>query len=121
MKAPRDSARAQSRARARFAVPAMPALAGAAAERDLSDLDVWDASIRRSQMRREAAERQLNFGPVKGKRLAVPMAMLAAGLLVRDAVSDAGPGYVPNLTHADHSAVAATPHRATHEVVRQTG
>src|SRR4051794_20286482 len=94
MKAPRDLARARSRARttARWA-PARPARAAAAVTRALSDLNVWEDSIQRSRMRREAMERQLNFGPVTGKRVAVPMAMLAAGLLVRDAAVSAGDGF----------------------------
>src|SRR3954471_20012693 len=106
MKAPRDMARAQPSARplARLASPVVPALAGEAALRDLSDLNVWDESIRRSQRRREAAERQLNFGPVTGKRLAVPMAMLAAGLMVRDAVSDDGSAGATGIAHADRTA-----------------
>ncbi|MEA2450631.1 MAG: hypothetical protein QOG63_2563, partial [Thermoleophilaceae bacterium] len=116
MKAPRDLARARSGARpiARMA-PAMPALAGAAASRDLTDLNVWEDSIRRSRMRREAMERQLNFGPVTGKRVAVPMAMLAAGLLVRDVVTGDGSGVSTGIAHADRTAAAsasATP--ATH-------
>src|SRR3954454_12116853 len=112
MKAPRDLARARSGARttARMA-PAMPALAAAAVTRDLSDLNVWEDSIQRSRMRREAMERQLNFGPVTGKRVAVPMAMLAAGLLVRDAVSDDG-GMATGIAHADRTAAASG--RAAH-------
>src|SRR4051812_6210749 len=115
MKAPRDLARARSGARttARMA-PAMPALAAAAVTRDLSDLNVWQDSIQRSRMRREAMERQLNFGPVTGKRVAVPMAMLAAGLLVRDAVSDDG-GMATGIAHADRTAAAsASAAPATH-------
>src|SRR4051794_5971064 len=87
MKAPRDLARrdpwAQSVARALTPPSFTPALA---VERDLSDPDVWQDSIWRSQRRREAMERQLNFGPLTGKRVAVPLAMLAAGLVARDAV-----------------------------------
>src|SRR3954453_22569680 len=117
MKAPRDLARAQSSARqlGRVAAPAVPALAGAAALRDLTDLEVWEDSIRRSHMRREARERQLNFGPVTGKRLAVPMAMLAAGLLVRDVVTDDGSGTATGVAQADGGASAsAPPAPATH-------
>src|SRR3954471_15985918 len=116
MKAPRDLARAQSGARqlGRVAAPAVPALAGAAALRDLTDLEVWEDSIRRSRLRREARDRQLNFGPVTGKRLAVPMAMLAAGLLVRDAVTDDGSGTTAGVAHADASASAAATAPATH-------
>src|SRR3954453_22325314 len=115
MKAPRDLSRARSGARqiARAAVPPVPALAGEAAMRDLTDLSVWEDSIRRSRMRRDARDRQLNFGPVTGKRLAVPMAMLAAGLLVRDAVMDDGSGTATGIAHADRTSAAA-PAPATH-------
>src|SRR3954451_20944977 len=93
MKAPRDLARrdpwAQSVARALTPPSFAPALA---VERDLSDPSVWQDSIWRSQRRREAMERQLNFGPLTGKRVAVPLAMLAAGLVARDAVVSAGDG-----------------------------
>src|SRR4051794_12554700 len=108
MKAPRDLARAQpgARAIARMA-PVVPALAGNAVSRDLSDLTVWDDSIRRSRMRREATERHLNFGPVTGKRVVVPMAMLAAGLLVRDAVTDDGNSLGTGTAHADRTAAAS--------------
>src|SRR4051794_40050862 len=115
MNAPRDLARAQTGARAfaRLATPA-PALAGEAALRDLCDLSVWEDSIRRSRMRREAAERHMSFGPVTGKRLAVPMAMLAAGLLVRDAVvSDDGNGLAAAIPAADRTAAAAASGEAT--------
>src|SRR3954454_4494887 len=119
MKAPRDLARAQSGARqlGRVAAPAVPALAGHAALRDLTDLNVWEDSIRRSRLRRDVRERHLNFGPVTGKRLAVPMAMLAAGLLVRDAVTDDGSGTATGIAHAERTSAAAaspTKHRATH-------
>src|SRR3954447_21477700 len=91
MKAPRDVARrdpwAQSVARALTPSSLSPALA---IERDLSDPSVWQDSIWRSQRRREAMERQLNFGPVTGKRVAVPLALLAAGVLGREAVAGAG-------------------------------
>src|SRR3954451_5184999 len=87
MNAPRDLARrdpwAQSVARALTPPSFSPAFA---VERDLSDPGVWQDSIWRSQRRREAMERQLNFGPLTGKRVAVPLAMLAAGLVARDAV-----------------------------------
>ena len=129
MKAPRDLARAQSGARTigRASAPPVPALAGHAALRDLTDLSVWDDSIRRSRMRREVRERNLNFGPLPGKRIAVPMAMLAAGLLVRDAVSDDGSGAaaLPQTAHAANaSAVTKAPPReharhAAHRAVAQ--
>src|SRR3954452_20660443 len=111
MNAPRDLARAQTSARAfaRLAMPA-PAMAGDAALRDLSDHDVWEESIRRSRMRREARERHMSFGPVTGKRLAVPMAMLAAGLLVRDAVvAEDGNGLAAPIPAADPTAGAGLP------------
>src|SRR3954464_1561638 len=122
MKAPRDLARAQSGAPqlGRVAAPAVPALAGAAALRDLTDLEVWEDSIRRSRLRRDARERQLNFGPVTGKRLAVPMAMLAAGLLVRDAVSDDGSGAATGVAPAERpAATGAAP--AQHKAHTKTG
>jgi peptidoglycan hydrolase-like protein with peptidoglycan-binding domain len=91
MKAPRDVARrdpwAQSVARALTPPSLSPAFA---VERDLSDPGVWQESIWRSQRRREAIERQLNFGPLTGKRVAVPLAMLAAGLVARDAIVSNG-------------------------------
>src|SRR3954470_23162970 len=94
MKAPRDVARrdpwAQSVARALTPPSFSPAYA---IERDLSDPSVWQDSIWRSQRRREAMERQLNFGPVTGKRVAIPLAMLAAGLFVRDAAVSGGDGF----------------------------
>jgi peptidoglycan hydrolase-like protein with peptidoglycan-binding domain len=109
MKAPRDIARrdpwAQSVARALTPPSFAPALA---IERDLSDPSVWQDSIWRSQRRREAMERQLNFGPLTGKRVAVPLAMLAAGLIARDAVVSASDGNNDALSTA---AAAATAHR----------
>src|SRR3954467_13209106 len=93
MQAPRDLARrdpwAQSVARALTPSSLAPAFA---VERDLSDPSVWQDSIWRSQRRREAIERQLNFGPISGKRVAVPLAMLAAGLMVRDVATSGGEG-----------------------------
>src|SRR3954452_8290382 len=119
MKAPRDLSRARSGARqiARAAAPPVPALAGQAAMRDLTDLSVWEESIRRSRLRRDARDRQLNFGPATGKRLAVPMAMLAAGLLVRDAVSGEGSGdAATGVAHAERTAAtgAASAHHKPH-------
>jgi peptidoglycan hydrolase-like protein with peptidoglycan-binding domain len=95
MKAPRDLAArrdpwAQSVARALTPPAFSPAFA---IERDLSDPGVWEESIWRSQRRREAMERQLNFGPVTGKRVAVPLAMLAAGLAVKDAATSGNDGF----------------------------
>src|SRR4051812_31515873 len=96
MNAPRELARrdpwAQSVARALTPPSLAPAFA---VERDLSDPSIWRESIWRSQRRREAIERQLNFGPLTGKRVAVPLAMLAAGLMARDAVVSAGDGRGP--------------------------
>src|SRR3954451_9463963 len=107
MKAPRDVARrdpwAQSVARALTTPSFSPAYA---IERDLSDPSVWQDSIWRSQRRREAMERQLNFGPVTGKRVAIPLAMLAAGLFVRDAVVSAGDGF--DIPAPDAAAAAKT-------------
>ena len=126
MKAPRDLARAQQSARrlARAAAPAVPALAGDAALRDLSDGNVWEDSIRRSRMRRDVRERNLNFGPVTGK-VAVPVALLAAGLVVRDAVGDdsalsaAGAG-VSERNAAAASAATVTPEKREQASVRRS-
>ena len=117
MKAPRDVARrdpwAQSVARALTPPALSPAFA---IERDLTDRSLWEESISRSQRRREARERQLNFGPVTGKRVAVPLAMLAAGLVARDAVVSNGDGFGPFGAggSADaHRAAATEPRAAT--------
>src|SRR3954466_11322544 len=120
MQAPRDLARrdpwAQSVARALTPRSLAPALA---IERDLSDPGVWQESIWRSQRRREAFERQLNFGPLTGKRVAVPLAMLAAGLMVRDAAGsgDGLAAFLPSSAGTGASASAA-PKRAAARVAR---
>jgi peptidoglycan hydrolase-like protein with peptidoglycan-binding domain len=109
MQAPRDLARrdpwAQSVARALTPPSLAPAFA---VERDLSDPSVWQDSIWRSQRRREAFERQLNFGPLTGKRVAVPLAMLAAGLMVRDIATSGGEG-VASLVPSSARTDAGTP------------
>jgi peptidoglycan hydrolase-like protein with peptidoglycan-binding domain len=119
MQAPRDLARrdpwAQSVARALTPPSLAPALA---VERDLSDPSIWQDSISRSQRRREAIERQLNFGPLTGKRVAVPLAMLAAGLMVRDIATAGGEGVaslVPSSVGAGAEAPGATK-RVAHRV-----
>src|SRR3954447_1878432 len=116
MQAPRDLARrdpwAQSVARALTPPSLAPALA---IERDLSDPGIWQDSIWRSQRRREAFERQLNFGPITGKRVAVPLAMLAAGLMVRDAASSGGEG-VTNLLSSSSASSAGAAAPATKRV-----
>src|SRR5256885_6844824 len=111
MQAPRDLARrdlwAQSVARALTPPSLAPAFA---VERDLSDPSIWQESIWRSQRRREAIERQLNFGPLTAKRVAVPLAMLAAGLMVRDVASSGAESigaFVPSAS-AGAGAPAAT-------------
>ena len=108
MKAPRDLARARSGARplVRMTAPAVPAFTGEAALRDLSDLAVWDESLRRSRLRREVRERNLNFGPVTGK-VAVPVALLAAGLVVRDALNRDSAPTLPSARMAGHAAATA--------------
>src|SRR3954466_10114183 len=115
MQAPRDLARrdpwAQSVARALTPASLAPAFA---VERDLSDPGVWQDSIWRSQRRREAFERQLNFGPLTGKRVAVPLAMLAAGLMVSDIASAGGEGIgsiVPPSKPGDASGAKRVAHR----------
>jgi peptidoglycan hydrolase-like protein with peptidoglycan-binding domain len=120
MKAPRDLARsdpwAQSVARALTPPSFSPALA---VERDLTDPGVWQDSIWRSQRRREAMERQLNFGPITGKRVAVPLAMLAAGLVARDAVLAADSSDAVSAAAASASTSAATTHHAQAAVSSQ--
>src|SRR4051794_37483117 len=118
MKAPRDLARrdpwAQSVARALTPPSFAPQLA---VERDLSDPSVWQDSIWRSQRRREAFERQLNFGPLTGKRVAVPLAMLAAGLMVRDIATSGGEGVasiVPPSAPTETSGAVRVAHRVVH-------
>jgi peptidoglycan hydrolase-like protein with peptidoglycan-binding domain len=117
MKAPRDVARrdpwAQSVARALTPPALSPAFA---IERDLTDRSLWEESISRSQRRREARERQLNFGPVTGKRVAVPLAMLAAGLVARDAIVSNGDGFdaaSSGATTGAHRAASTEPKAAT--------
>src|SRR3954465_3195796 len=123
MQAPRDLARrdpwAQSVARALTPASLAPAFA---VERDLSDPGGGQDSIGRSQRRREAFERQLNFGPITGKRVAVPLAMLAAGLMVRDIATSGGEGvasFVPSSASADAGAPAATPAKPVAHRVEQ--
>src|SRR3954447_18339886 len=123
MQAPRDLARrdpwAQSVARALTPSSLAPAFA---VERDLSDPGVWQESIWRSQRRREAIERQLNFGPLTGKRVAVPLAMLAAGLMVRDAASSGGDGiasFVPTSAAGAAASAPATSAPATKRVAHR--
>ncbi len=58
--------------------------------RDLACAEYWEESIARSRRRREAAERQLNFGPIDSKRIAVPAALLAGGLAVTEVVTSSG-------------------------------
>src|SRR3954451_21380427 len=115
MKAPRDLARrdpwAQSVARALTPPSFAPALA---VERDLSDPEVWQDSIWRSQRRREAMERQLTFGPLTGKRVAVPLAMLAAGLVARDVMAGDGNDSVSNATAAAASGGPTSHARVAH-------
>src|SRR4051812_16399402 len=113
MNAPRELARrdpwAQSVARALTPPSLAPAFA---VERDLSDPSIWRESIWRSQRRREAMERQLNFGPVTGKRVAVPLAMLAAGLMARDAIVSSGDGIETAAAGAQTSDTVSPTHRA---------
>jgi peptidoglycan hydrolase-like protein with peptidoglycan-binding domain len=120
MKAPRDLARrdpwAQSVARALTPPSFAPALA---VERDLSNPDVWQDSIWRSQRRREAMERQLNFGPLTGKRVAVPLAMLAAGLVARDAIVSSGNGSDAMSAAAAAASSGTAPHKQVAHRVAQ--
>src|SRR3954447_20826375 len=117
MQAPRDLARrdpwAQSVARALTPRSLAPAFA---VERDLSDPGIWQDSIWRSQRRREAIERQLNFGPLTGKRVAVPLAMLAAGLMVRDAAVSSGGGGDAFVNSSAGAGAPAAAKRVAHRV-----
>jgi peptidoglycan hydrolase-like protein with peptidoglycan-binding domain len=91
-----------------------------AIERDLTDPEVWAESVWRSQRRREAQERQLNFGPITGKRVAVPLAMLAAGLVARDAIVSNGDGFEAAAASAAGQGTAAQAHArpAAHRTVK---
>jgi peptidoglycan hydrolase-like protein with peptidoglycan-binding domain len=118
MKAPRDLARsdawAQSVARALTPPSFSPALA---VERDLSDPSIWEDSVWRSQRRREAEERQLNFGPITGKRVAIPLAMLATGLIAREAIvsGDGDPAAPAGAATQTHRASAVQGGTAAHK------
>src|SRR5205085_6442247 len=115
MQAPRDLARRDPWAQSVARALTPPSLASAfAVDRDLSDPSIWQESIWRSQRRREAIERQLNFGPVSGKRVAVPLAMLAAGLMVRDAAQSGSDGlasFVPTASDAGSLGAKRVAHR----------
>jgi peptidoglycan hydrolase-like protein with peptidoglycan-binding domain len=58
--------------------------------RDLARVELWEDSLARSRARRERAERHLNFGPIDGKRVAVPAALLAGGVAVAQVVQSSG-------------------------------
>jgi lysozyme family protein len=60
--------------------------------RDLACVEYWEESLERSRRRREAAERQLSFGPIDSKRIAVPAALLAGGSAVGAVVLGSGGG-----------------------------
>ena len=60
--------------------------------RDLACAEYWEESLARSHRRREAAERQLNFGPIDSKRIAVPAALLAGGSAVAGVVTSGASG-----------------------------
>lgn len=78
--------------------------------RDLTTAEPWSNSASRSRLRREWRERHLNFGPIDGKRVAVPAALLAGGLAVGEVVTagggDGGPGAPPDATAASAPAEA---------------
>src|SRR3954453_2663074 len=115
MQAPRDLTRRDpwGQSVARGLKPASLAPASAVGG-DLSAPSVWQDSIWRSQRRRGAIERQLNFGPLTGKRVAVPLAMLAAGLMVSEIASAGGEGIgsiVPPSKPGDASGAKRVAHR----------
>jgi peptidoglycan hydrolase-like protein with peptidoglycan-binding domain len=60
--------------------------------RDLTNPEFWTTSVDRSRRKREWRERQLRFGPLDTKRVAVPAALLAGGLAVTEVVGGAGSG-----------------------------
>jgi peptidoglycan hydrolase-like protein with peptidoglycan-binding domain len=77
--------------------------------RDLACAEFWEDSIARSRRRREAAERQLSFGPIDSKRIAVPAALLAGGLAVTEVVtSGGGSGGGAGVLPQDATAASAT-------------
>ena len=64
----------------------------AAIGRDLTEPEAWENSTFRSSKRREWRERHLNFGPIDGKRIAVPAALLAGGVAVTSVATSGGGG-----------------------------
>ena len=62
------------------------------AARDLTSGEPWSDSATRSRLRREWRERHLSFGPIDGKRIAVPAALLAGGLAVGEVIVGGGSG-----------------------------
>ena len=82
----------QSLERSRARRGLAPATGAPIRTRDLTDPEPWSNSVFRSTKRREWRERHLSFGPIDGKRIAVPAALLAGGVAVTQVVSGNGGG-----------------------------
>ncbi len=112
MQAPRDFTRRESLARsiAGLGSPAFaPALAGPGA-RDLSDFSVWEQSIWRSRARRAIRERPLTLGQMSNRKVVIPLAVLATGLMAREAINGGDGSAIASLqgtNTAQHSAPPA--------------
>src|SRR4051794_27884209 len=102
----------RSRARRGLSAAAAPT----APARDLTDPGAWSDSTWRSAKRREWRERHLNFGPIDGKRLAVPAALLAGGLAVGKIATGGGGdgGVLPQ----DATAASADAGKADHQAAK---
>src|SRR4051812_19561379 len=88
----------QSLARSRARRGLAPLGTSGVPARDLTDAEFWSDSGSRSRRRREWRERALTFGPIDSKRIAVPAALLAGGLVVGEVVSTSGGGGGPDAT-----------------------
>jgi peptidoglycan hydrolase-like protein with peptidoglycan-binding domain len=114
LQAPRDFTRRESFARSiagsMGGMAIAPALAGPGA-RDLTDLSVWEQSIWRSRARREIRERPLTLGQMSNRKVVIPLAVLATGLIAREAITGGdGSALAPlQATTASHSSPAPAP------------
>jgi peptidoglycan hydrolase-like protein with peptidoglycan-binding domain len=99
------------RSRARRGVA--PATGQAGRTRDLTDPEPWSNSVFRSAKRREWRERHLRFGPIDGKRVAVPAALLAGGVAVVQVAGSGSAGGGSGPLPQDATAASADAERAT--------
>jgi peptidoglycan hydrolase-like protein with peptidoglycan-binding domain len=100
-----------ARSRARRGLTAATAPGVATFARDLTDPEPWTDSTWRSSRRRAWRERHLKFGPIDGKRIAVPAALLAGGLAVAEiATSGGGSGASGGVLPQDVTAASADAH-----------